>query len=124
MSCCRSRLLRLAGSVVVPSSAQLAAAAAAKRPKSRKSALAGLRLDDGVHVNSSAARPAKKTAGGLDGWASPHVMSTNALARGMQSAQTGQKQHRSPSSPAALSVESGWVGWEVGEGNCQGLEPK
>jgi hypothetical protein len=62
---CRTRLQQLASSVAVPSSEQLAAAATARRPKSKKSALAGLRLDDGVHVNSVDSRPAKKTAGGF-----------------------------------------------------------
>jgi hypothetical protein len=60
---CRTRLQQLAANVAVPSSEQLSAAAAARRPKSRKNALAGLRLDDGIHVNSVDSRPAKKTAG-------------------------------------------------------------
>lgn len=50
----------------MPSSEQLAAAAAARRPRSRKSALAGLQLDAGVHENSLGSRPARKAAGKYD----------------------------------------------------------
>lgn len=58
-------MLDLASTVasVVPSSAQLTAAAAAKRPNSKKTGLDGLRLDDGISDNSVDARPAKKRAG-------------------------------------------------------------
>lgn len=53
----------MAAGLVVPSSAELAAAAAARRPQGRKQALAGMQLDTGVADNSASSRPAKKTAG-------------------------------------------------------------
>jgi hypothetical protein len=61
---CRTRLQQLAAGLVVPSSAELAAAAAARRPKGKKQALSGVRLETGIADNSVGSRPAKKTAGG------------------------------------------------------------
>lgn len=62
-SVCRSRLQQLASTVAVPSSAQLTAAAAAKRPASQKNALDGLRFMGGVEDDTIDSRPAKKKAG-------------------------------------------------------------
>jgi hypothetical protein len=60
----RARLQQLAAQVNVASSADLAAEADAKRPVSQKTALAGVRMDAGVHANSLGSRPAQKTPGG------------------------------------------------------------
>ena len=61
---CRARLQQLAAQVDVASSADLAAEADAKRPVGQKTALAGVRMDAGVHANSLGSRPAQKTPGG------------------------------------------------------------
>jgi hypothetical protein len=47
----------------VPSSAELAAASEARRPKGKNRALDGVRLDTGTASNSGGSRPAKKIAG-------------------------------------------------------------
>jgi len=65
---CRSRLQQLAVGLSVPTSSELAAAAAARRPKGKKQALAGVGLDTGIHYNSEGSRPAKKSAGEVTGF--------------------------------------------------------
>jgi hypothetical protein len=60
---CRTRLRQLAAGLSVPSSDELAAAAAARRPKGKKQALSGVGLDTGIADNSAGSRPAKRTAG-------------------------------------------------------------
>jgi hypothetical protein len=78
----------------VPSSAELAAAAEARRPKGKNRALDGVRLDTGTASNSGGSRPAKKTAGiGIDSW-SGHVSGLMLLVQEMST---------SSSSPTAVS---------------------